>query len=513
MTAAVDRSWVADHDWRLLIGGKLRPAASGRTFECVSPIDQQVICLLPDAGGDDVEDAVGAASEAAAGWAALPPRERAGLVRALAGVLRTHREELAALDAIDVGNAYTAMLGDVEHGAVGIELMADMAFQLRGETLPATATHLHYTTREPYGVVARITAFNHPIMFAAQKIAAPLVAGNAVILKPSEHASLSALRMGELFAGHLPEGLLSVLVGDGAGMPEALVRHRGVARIGFIGSEPTGRAIQRAAASAGVKTVTLELGGKNAMIICPDVDIADAAATAVKGMNFIGWQSQSCSSTSRVLVHVSIAEELVEQIARQAARIRIGDPLSPETQMGTLANQEQYRKSLHHIDQAVREGAHLVCGGERPAGPDYARGLYLPPTVLDRVEPGMEIARQEVFGPVLSIMRWTEEDDAVAVANDVPYGLTGAVCTNDIARGLRLAQRLDVGYVWVNDGATHFAGVPFGGRKASGIGSEESVEELISYTQLKSVNVRVADTTHPTGPNPNTAQPGGAGNE
>ena len=502
MTVTVDRSWVAAHDWRLLIGGRLRPAASGHKFECVSPVDQQVACLLPDAGADDVEDAVAAARAAVRGWSALPPRERAGIVRGLAGVLRAHREELAALDAVDVGNAYTAMLGDVEHGAVGIELMADLAFQLRGETLPATATHLHYTTREPYGVVARITAFNHPIMFAAQKIAAPLVAGNAVILKPSEHASLSALYMGELFADHLPEGLLSVLAGDGPSMPSALVRHPEVTRIGFIGSEPTGRAIQRDAASAGVKSVTLELGGKNALIVCPDVDLVAATATAVKGMNFTGWQSQSCSSTSRVLVHESIADDLVARIARLAGQIRIGDPLSPATQMGTLATHEQYRKSLHHIDLAAREGAELVCGGRRPPGPEYERGLYLEPTVFDRVDPGMTIARQEVFGPILSVLRWTDEDEAVAVANDVPYGLTAAVCTNEIGRGLRLARRLEAGYVWVNDAATHFAGVPFGGHKASGIGSEESLEELLSYAQVKSVNVRVtADetSTSPTG--------------
>ncbi|WP_051581836.1 aldehyde dehydrogenase family protein [Pseudonocardia acaciae] len=488
--SAPDVSWVAGHDWRMLIGGELVPAASGRTFACISPIDLRAVCALPDGGEADVERAVSAASAAAHDWARLPVRERAATVRALAGVLRRHRRELAALDALDVGNAYSAMLGDVEQGAIGIELLSEMAFRLAGETLPATNTHLHYTTRAPYGVVARITAFNHPIMFAAQKIAAPLVAGNAVILKPSEHSCLSALRMGELLADHLPKGLLSVVVGNGGPVPAALVRHPAVPRIGFIGSEPTGRAIQRAAAEVAVKHVTLELGGKNAMIVCPDVDIAAAAAGAVKGMNFTGWQSQSCSSTSRLLVHESVADDVVAAIVERVAAIRIGSPLSPETQMGTLATEAQYRKSLHHIDLAAREGARLVTGGAKPAGEAYERGLYLAPTVFDGVTPDMTIAREEVFGPVLSVMRWTEEREVVRVANDVRYGLTAAVWTNHLGRGLALAHRLDAGYVWVNDAATHFPGVPFGGYKASGVGHEESVEELVSYTRLKSVNVR-----------------------
>jgi len=329
-------------------------------------------------------------------------------------------------------------------------------------------------------------------MFAAQKIAAPLVAGNAVILKPSDLSPLSALRMGELFGEVLPEGLLSVIVGRGVDAPRALVRHPQVGRIGFIGSHSTGRAIQRDAAEVGVKNVSLELGGKNAIIVCPDVDIEQAAAGVVKGMNFLGWQSQSCSSTSRLLVHESIADELVAAVAELSSRIRIGFPLDPETQMGTLASRAQYEKTLHYVQTAHEDGAVLVCGGTRPDGPGFERGFYFRPTVFDHVGHGMRISCEEVFGPVLSVIRWRDEAEAIQIANDVEFGLTGAVWTRDIGRAHSLAHALETGYVWVNDAAVHWAGVPFGGYKASGVGHEESIEELLSYTRLKSVHVNLA---------------------
>lgn len=483
-----DVSWVGTHDWRLVVGGRLVPASGGRTFAKESPVTEEAICEVPDAGEADVEAAVRAGQAAYEDWRHRPVRERASIVRGLADLVRAHREELAALDAIDVGNAYGLMLKDVELGADGMEFMADIAWHLSGEVLPATSTHLHYTRREPFGVTARIVAFNHPIMFAIQKVAAPLVAGNAVILKPSDASPLSALRMGEILAEALPEGLLSVITGQGVEAPRAIVRHPEVRRIGFIGSEPTARAIQRDAAEVAVKDITLELGGKNAMIVCPDVDVHAAAAGAVKGMNFFGWQSQSCSSTSRLLVHESVADELVEAIAERVAKIRIGSPLDADTEMGTLASRGQYDKTLQYIGIAQEEGARLVCGGGRPEGSGFEHGYYVSPTVLDGVEPGMRIANEEVFGPVLSVVRWRDEDEAVRIANQVGYGLTGAVWTRDIGKAHRLAHALDTGYVWINDAATHYTGVPFGGYKSSGIGREESVEELLSYTQIKTIN-------------------------
>lgn len=487
--ADADVSWVANHEWRLLIGGKLSRAQDGATYQNVSPITEEPICDVPDAAEADVDAAVDAGLQAAEAWRRTSVRDRAAVVRSFASVLREHRTQLAALDAIDIGNAYSYMLKDVDIGADGIEFMADVAFSLGGETFPATNTHLHYTLREPFGVVARIVAFNHPIMFAAQKIAAPLIAGNAVILKPSDASPLSALFMGELLAEQLPPGLLSVLVGKGPAAPRALVRHPDVRRIGFIGSEATGRAIQRDAADTGIKHVTLELGGKNAIIVCEDAPVQAAAAGVVKGMNFAGWQSQSCSSTTRLLVHESIAESLVAEVVKQVAAVRVGSPLKADVQMGTLASKAQYDKVQDYVAVASAEGARLIVGGGRPEGPEFDRGYFFAPTVFDGVEPDMRIAREEVFGPVLSVMRWADEDWAISVANSVDFGLTGAIWTQDISRAHRLAHRLNTGYVWINDAAAHFTGVPFGGYKGSGIGKEESVEELLSYSQTKSINV------------------------
>lgn len=487
--ASVD--WVSSKQWGLVIGGKTVPAHGGRTYAKQSPVTEETLCQVPDAGPEDVDAAVAAGLEAFQDWRRRDVRERAEIVRGLAPIVREHREELAALDAVDVGNAYTPMLTDVDFGAEMIEHMADLATMLRGETLSPTNALLHYTRREPIGVTARIVAFNHPIMFAAQKIAAPLVAGNAVILKPSDLSPLSALRLGELLAPALPPGLLSVIVGQGPEAPRAIVRHPQVRRIGFIGSEPTGRAIQRDAAEVAVKDVSLELGGKNAIIVCPDVDIAAAADGVIKGMNFRGWQSQSCSSTSRLLVHESIADELVAAVAERAAKVRIGAPLDPSTEMGTLASKAQYDKTMHYIDVAQQEGARLVCGGGRPEGSEFERGYFVQPTMFDGVTPDMTLACEEVFGPVLSVIRWSDEAEALRIANQVEYGLTGAVWTRDIGRAHALAHDLDSGFVWINDAASHYTGVPFGGWKASGLGREESLEELLSYTQLKTVNLRL----------------------
>ena len=478
-----------DRDWRLLIAGQPAGAASGRYFFKESPADRAIIARVPDAGAADVDRAVAAAADAAPGWARVPARQRGAIVREMAARLAEHAAELAVLDAIDAGLPVTAMRTDVTWAVELMTLFADWAMELKGETVPASAEHLHFTERRPYGVVARIIPYNHPLFFAAGKIAAPLVAGNAVVLKPPDQAPLSALRMGELLSDLVPPGVLSVVVGSGPEAGRALVRHPAVRRIGFIGSEPTGRAIQRDAAETGVKNVTLELGGKNAMIVLPDADLDRAAASAVAGMNFAVSAGQSCGSTSRLLLHSDIAGDVLDRVVKLASGIRVGLPLDPETQMGPLSFKRQYEHVVRMIDSGKQSGATLTAGGSAPPDENLRRGYYLQPTIFTGVTPDMPIAREETFGPVLSVLTYSDPAEAVRIANSVDYGLTASVWTTSLRSAHQITRELDAGYVWVNGASRHFWGMPFGGVKSSGVGREESLEELLSYTQLKSVNV------------------------
>jgi acyl-CoA reductase-like NAD-dependent aldehyde dehydrogenase len=266
------------------------------------------------------------------------------------------------------------------------------------------------------------------------------------------------------------------------------VRHPAVRRIGFTGSVPTGLGIQRAAAEAGVKHVSLELGGKNPFIVFPDADLDRVVDAAVAGMNF-SWAGQSCGSTSRLLLHASVHDEVVERVGARIAALRLGDPLDPASEMGPVNSKRQYDRVLGFIESARAEGARLVTGGRRPAGERFARGWWIEPTFYADVQPQMRIAREEVFGPIVSALRWRSEDEAVAMANGTDYGLTAAVWTRDLATSVRMTRRLQAGVVWVNTAGQHFVGMPFGGWKDSGLGGEESLEELLSYTQVKAVHV------------------------
>lgn len=488
-TIASAAASVAAREWHLHVGGRARPATGGRTYDVECPATETTLAVAPDASAEDVDAAVRSAADAAVAWRSVDVRERGRRLRALADAVRAHADELALLDALDSGNPVSAMRNDVAWGADVLDLFADQAAHLGGATIPASVGNLHYTRRAPFGVVARIVPFNHPVFFAASKVAAPLMAGNAVVLKPSDTTPLSALRLAELAADVLPPGVLSVVTSGGPAAASALVRHPLVRRIGFIGSDRVGRIIQRNAAEVGVKDVTLELGGKNALVVCPDADLDAAAAGIVNGMNFAWSAGQSCGSTSRVLLPASVADEVLHRVLERIAAIRIGSPVDPDTQMGPLASRAQYEKSLRYIDVAADEGAQLVHGGRRPDGLD--RGYYLQPTVFTGVRPGMRIAQEEVFGPVMSVLTYADLDDAVRIANDVAYGLTASIWTRDVSTAISLADRLDAGYVWVNGSSRHFWGVPFGGTKSSGVGREECVEELLSYTELKAVNVLV----------------------
>lgn len=470
------------------IGGRLVEAGP-ETFTDSDPSTGRPIAEVAEAGPAGVAEAVDRAREAFPGWRSTPARDRSALIMELARRITEHADQLAMLDALDSGNPITAMRADVTKGVRVMGDAAGVALQVKGETFPLPG--LHYTQREPWGVVGRMVTFNHPVMFTCARIASALVAGNCVIIKPSELAPLGPLAVGELTAGLFPDGVVSVLPG-GPATGDALVRHPQVQRLTFTGSTATALKIQAAAADSGhIKTLTFELGGKNPIVVFPDVDIEEVAGAIVRGMNYTRVQGQSCGSTSRLVIHRDIATDVLERVATKAAAIRIGPPLDPETQMGTMITRGARDRCIDMVDEAVATGARVLTGGAAPDDRALADGAYLRPTVVGSVAPGSAIAEQEIFGPVLSALTWDDPAEAQRLANAGDYGLTAAIWTQDIDRALGFIDGLEAGYVWVNDVETRFPAVPFGGWRDSGVGVEHGLEEVLSMTRIRAVNIKV----------------------
>jgi aldehyde dehydrogenase (NAD+)/betaine-aldehyde dehydrogenase len=475
-------------DFPMLIDGEMTTSRSGQWMTSINPADESELGRTPAAVAEDVNRAVEAAEAAQPAWAELTVLERGNLLRKVAAALRERARELLEIEVADTGNTIGSLRADVEYAAQGLEFYAGLGTEMKGETIPATSTSLHFTLLEPYGVVGRIIPFNHPIMFAAARAAAPLMAGNAIIIKPSETSPLSASIFGDICRRILPRGVVNIITGLGNPAGEALVRHPRVKRIAFTGSVGTGMAIQRSAAEVGVKHVTLELGGKNPLIVFPDVDLDTVAKAAVGGMNF-SWQGQSCGSTSRLMVHESIYPRVLDRVADITRSLKVGNPADPASQMGPINSARQYEKVKYYISQGKEEGARLVTGGSRPAGKDFERGYWIEPTIFADVQGDMRIAREEIFGPVLSVFRWDKVDDVMKLANATDYGLTASIWTNDLKTALNAARKVRSGFVWINQVAAHYIGVPFGGYSNSGTGREEGLSELLSYLENKSVNV------------------------
>jgi betaine-aldehyde dehydrogenase len=475
-------------DARMLIGGEWRSSSDGATLASINPATGEEIARFPDASDADVDDAVRAARQALPAWRALSPTQRGERIRELADRVAAHQDELAMLDTVDSGNPLAAMVGDVRGAVRELRQFAGLVSEIKGASVLNGAEQFSYEVREPYGVVGRIIAFNHPLKFAAGKTAAALVAGNTVIVKPSEQTSLSALRLGELTEGILPPGVFNVVTGRGQGAGAAIAAHPGIPRVAFTGGVPAGRAVLRAGAES-IKHVTLELGGKNPMIVFPDADPAKAAAGAVKGMNFARSQGQSCQSNSRIFVHEEIRESFTAELLAIVNRLKVGDPLDAGIDMGPVTYRGHYERILGYIDAGRREGARLLAGGEPVPGP----GLFIRPTVFGDVDPAMTIAREEIFGPVVSLIGWTDYETVIAQANDSSFGLTASIWTRDLVLAHRTAHRVEAGYVWINGSGTRVPGTPFGGYKQSGLGKESSLDEVLGYCQHKVIAVGLQD--------------------
>jgi acyl-CoA reductase-like NAD-dependent aldehyde dehydrogenase len=457
-------------------------------MDSINPATGEVHGRVPAGTVTDVDRAVKAAAAAQQEWGQLSVWERGATLRRLADAIQARGSEVVPLEAADTGNTIASLGGDITLATNYLNFVAGLGIEIKGESVPATPQNIHFTMRQPFGVVGRIVPFNHPFLFAAAHLGAPLIAGNAVVLKSPDQSPLSATLMAEICHEILPPGLVNIVSGEGVVVGDAIVRHPRVPRIGFTGSVPTGLAIQRAAAEVAVKHITLELGGKNPFIAFPDADPVAVAKAAVAGMNF-SWSGQSCGSTSRLMLHESIYHDVIARIEAAVSAIKVGDPLDVNSGMGPVNSARHYQHVMNLIEAGKQEGARLVTGGSRPEGEAFKRGYWVRPTVFADVTMDMRIGREEVFGPVLSILKWRTADEAIEMANCLDMGLTAAIWTNDIRLALDTARRVESGLVWINGTGRHYMGTGFAGWKNSGLGREECLEEVLSYTQSKSIHI------------------------
>jgi betaine-aldehyde dehydrogenase len=472
----------------LYYGGDWHRSAGGLRTSIENPGTGETLAQVTQATTADLDAAVAAAQQGFAHWRGVPPAERARVLRQAAAAIRCHGAELAMLDAADSGNPYREMRKDADAAAAQVEFFAGLVTEMKGASIPLGPDQVNFSVREPLGVVARLLPFNHPLMFCAGKSAAILAAGNAVIVKPAEQTPLSALRLAELIGPLFPAGVFNVVPADRLAAAH-LAAHPGIAKVALVGSVAAGRAVLHAAADT-IKPVLLELGGKNALIAFADADPDEVAQAVVEGMNF-GWCGQSCGSTSRAFIHESLHDAVLERICHRLTDFVPGLPTEPATRMGALVSRVQYERVLQYIAAAQTEGARLVYGGKRPAHCAAERGYFIEPTVFAEVTAPMRIAREEIFGPVLSVLRWQDPEVLFDQVNALEYGLTCSIWTRDLNTAHRAAQRVAAGFVWINEVAKHFLGSPFGGYKQSGLGREECLDELLAFTQEKNIHIRL----------------------
>jgi gamma-glutamyl-gamma-aminobutyraldehyde dehydrogenase len=472
---------------RALIGGKLVSARSGRVFEKHSPIDGRAIAQVARCERADVDAAVGAARAAfeEGRWRRAEPRERKRVLQRLAELIRTELDQLAMLETLDVGKPIQNSLQvDVPKASECIAYYGEFADKLNDEIAPTGPNDLALIRREPLGVVAAIVPWNYPLIVTSWKLGPALLVGNSVVLKPAEQSPLSAIRLGQLaLEAGLPPGVLNVVPGFGEEAGKPLALHPDVDMVTFTGSTEVGKLMLRYAGESNLKRVSLECGGKSPHVVLPDADIEAAADAIAWGIYYNA--GETCNAGSRLIVHASVRERLLDAIRRVTAGITLGNPLDPATQMGAVIDEGHMQRVLGYVDSGVAEGARLALGGKR-ALPESG-GFYVQPTILDAVRPEMRVAREEIFGPVLAVTPFSEEADAVRMANDSIYGLAAAVWTSDINAAHRISSALRAGTVWVNTFDRSSLATPFGGFKQSGFGRDRSAHAIEKYVDLKTI--------------------------
>ncbi|ALL66894.1 Betaine aldehyde dehydrogenase [Paraburkholderia caribensis MBA4] len=475
---------------RLYIGGEYVDATSGVSFDTFDPATGERLATVQQASEADIDRAVQSAREGQRAWAAMTAMQRSRILRRAVELLRERNDALAELEMRDTGKPIAETRAvDIVTGADVIEYYAGLATAIEGQQIPLRAESFVYTRREPLGVTAGIGAWNYPIQIACWKSAPALAAGNAMIFKPSEVTPLSASKLAEIYleAG-VPPGVFNVVQGDGR-VGAMLSAHPGIAKISFTGGVETGKKVMSMAGGSSLKEVTMELGGKSPLIVFDDADLDRAADIAVTA-NFFS-AGQVCTNGTRVFVHQSVQPAFEARVIERVKRIRIGKPSDPSTNFGPLASAAQLDKVLGYIESGKTEGARLVTGGARIADGDYARGQYVQPTVFSDCRDDMKIVREEIFGPVMSILTFADEDEVIARANDTIYGLAAGVVTENLSRAHRVIHQLEAGICWINTWGESPAEMPVGGYKQSGVGRENGITTLEHYTRIKSIQVEL----------------------
>ena len=488
MTAQSSATSPATPTLKMVIGGEQVAAADGRTFDVVSPVTGEVIARVPRGGAQDVDRAVAAAQAAFDGdWHTWSQTRRGQTLARFAALIRDHLEELAQMESRNMGKPISSARWEIGSVANGMEYYAGAANKLMGETIPVSKPGFDFTLREPIGVVGLIVPWNFPLMLAGWKLGPALAAGNTAILKPASYTPLTAIRVAELaLEAGFPPGVLNVVTGPGGTAGAAIAAHHGIGKVAFTGETGTGQEIMRLAAG-NVKKISLELGGKSPNVVFADADLERFAAEGPYSV--FDNCGQDCCARARILVERSVHDRVVELFATATAGVKVGDPNDPATEVGTMVSFRQRETVLDYIRIGREEGARVVAGGGVPAEPAYAQGAYIQPTIFENVRSEMRIAQEEIFGPVVVVIPFDTEEEAVRLANATPFGLSGSVWTRDISRAIRVARSIQSGVISVNCNSSVHAEAPFGGHKMSGMGRENGMHAFESYTQIKNVYV------------------------